>query len=117
MSGKPNKKWLQTRIRKLGSYEAVIAYQRDIGALGGSVRGVKKGFAANPALASEVGSIGGSRSKRQSPNNVKRIVPAFDEACSRWPIHPMPSILEIVATELSLSRQTVVKYLRSAGRI
>lgn len=35
-----------------------------IGALGGSKTGVKKGFAANPALARAAGAVGGAKSKR-----------------------------------------------------
>lgn len=35
-----------------------------IGRKGGLKKGVKKGFAANPALASRVGKIGGENSKR-----------------------------------------------------
>lgn len=45
-------------------YGDVTKKMRDIGATGGKVTGVKKGFAANPELARKAGSIGGSRSKR-----------------------------------------------------
>lgn len=36
-----------------------------IGAKGGSVKGLKKGFAANPELARKAGAKGGSVSKRE----------------------------------------------------
>lgn len=39
-------------------------FYKEIGKKGGSVTGVKKGFAANPQLARLAGSIGGTRSKR-----------------------------------------------------
>jgi general stress protein YciG len=35
-----------------------------IGQKGGTVKGVKKGFAANPALAAKAGQVGGTRSRR-----------------------------------------------------
>ncbi|MDD3481173.1 MAG: KGG domain-containing protein [Patescibacteria group bacterium] len=39
-------------------------FYKKIGAKGGKKTGVKKGFAANPALAREAGKKGGKRSKR-----------------------------------------------------
>jgi uncharacterized protein len=39
-------------------------FYKKIGAKGGKKTGVKKGFAANPALAAEAGKKGGKRSKR-----------------------------------------------------
>lgn len=39
-------------------------FYKKIGAKGGQKTGVKKGFAANPALAAEAGRKGGKRSKR-----------------------------------------------------
>jgi len=39
-------------------------FYKKIGAKGGLKTGVKKGFAANPALAAEAGKKGGKRSKR-----------------------------------------------------
>lgn len=39
-------------------------FYKKIGAVGGKKTGVKKGFAANPALAREAGKKGGRRSKR-----------------------------------------------------
>lgn len=39
-------------------------FYKKIGAKGGKKTGVKKGFAANPALAAEAGKKGGTKSKR-----------------------------------------------------
>lgn len=39
-------------------------FYKRIGKLGGSVRGIKKGFAANPELAKEAGRKGGKISRR-----------------------------------------------------
>jgi uncharacterized protein len=39
-------------------------FYKRIGAIGGSRTGVRKGFAANPALASIAGTIGGTKSRR-----------------------------------------------------
>lgn len=39
-------------------------FYREIGAIGGRVRGVKKGFAAHPEIARWAGSKGGKISKR-----------------------------------------------------
>lgn len=39
-------------------------FYAQIGATGGKVKGVKKGFAANPERARAAGRIGGARSKR-----------------------------------------------------
>jgi len=64
MSGKPNDKWLETMIKKHGSREAVREIMGNIGTKGGSKTGIIKGFAANPELASRVGTIGGLKSRR-----------------------------------------------------
>ena len=57
---------------KIGGMKAKLTNQKQfgedfykkIGSLGGRKTGVKKGFAANPALAKMAGSIGGKKSKR-----------------------------------------------------
>ncbi len=53
-----------------------------IGAKGGRVKGVKKGFAADPARASRAGKIGGSRSTRQralSDERVDEIIRLYEQ--------------------------------------
>ena len=73
MSGKPNKKWLSTMLKKHGSLEAVRANQQALGRKGGSVLGTKSGFASDLVgadgltgrqRAMVVGAKGGSISKR-----------------------------------------------------
>lgn len=44
MTGKPNTKWRETMIKKLGSLEAVQEWQKSIGHRGGT-KCVPKGFA------------------------------------------------------------------------
>lgn len=39
-------------------------FYSEVGKIGGSVKGVKKGFAANPDLAKSAGSLGGKNSRR-----------------------------------------------------
>lgn len=63
MSGKPNKAWLETMIKKHGSREAVREVQQRIGAIGGK-RGNTGGFYGNRELASRAGKIGGRISRR-----------------------------------------------------
>lgn len=43
-------------------------YYKSIGSIGGSVKGVKKGFATNPELARIAGAKGGRISKRRPAN-------------------------------------------------
>lgn len=57
-------KFRETMIRKHGSYEAYLEYQRSISSKGGKVR-VPKGFATNRELAREAGRKGGSASRKQ----------------------------------------------------
>lgn len=58
-----------TMIEKYGSYEAYKEVMRQRGSKGGSVVGVKKGFAANKLLAVEAGRRGGSISRRTGIKN------------------------------------------------
>lgn len=64
MVGKPNDKVFKTMANKLGGEDAARNYYRELGRRGGSVTGVKKGFAANPELARRAGKVGGAISKR-----------------------------------------------------
>lgn len=41
-----------------------VNFFAEIGAKGGQVKGVKKGFAANPERARQAGKVGGARSRR-----------------------------------------------------
>lgn len=66
MSGKPNKAWLETMIKKHGSREAVRVNQQRIGAKGGK-NGTTGGFYANRELARIAGRKGGTISRRK-PN-------------------------------------------------
>lgn len=52
-------KTVETNKKKYGE-----DFYKNIGAKGGSVKGLKKGFAANPELARTAGAKGGSVSKR-----------------------------------------------------
>lgn len=45
-------------------------FYRNIGSRGGSVKGVKKGFAANPEMARRAGALGGRASKRRPVEQV-----------------------------------------------
>ena len=67
MAGKPNTAWRKTMLARFGSEEALIEWQREIGARGGrkSNPDRPKGFAANRELAALAGAIGGRRSKRK----------------------------------------------------
>ena len=71
MAGKPNSAWMQTMIKKHGSIEAVREIQKAIGTKGGKHTSPYKGFGSNPELASKVGKIGGSisRRKKHDPSN------------------------------------------------
>lgn len=64
MAGKPNDKMFKTMANKLGGEEQARNYFKEIGRKGGSVTGVKKGFAANPRLAQIAGGKGGRISRR-----------------------------------------------------
>lgn len=64
MTGRPNKKWMQSMIEIHGSRQAVREYMQEVGAKGGRAR-VTKGFGSNPALARRAGALGGSISKRR----------------------------------------------------
>ena len=65
MSGKPNKKWMETMIKKHGSREAVSEIQKGIGSKGGH-NGHTGGFASNIELARIAGKKGGTISRRKS---------------------------------------------------
>lgn len=64
MAGKPNDKMFKTMVNRFGSEEAARNYFSQLGRKGGSVTGVKKGFAANPQLARIAGGKGGRISRR-----------------------------------------------------
>lgn len=78
MSGKPNDKWLQTRIKNLGSREAVTEKMKEIGGRGGKnaykvnpeTGKALKGFALDRERASRAGKLGGTLSKRGKSNGV-----------------------------------------------
>ena len=63
-----------TRIGGLKTREANLKkdpdFYKKLGRKGGKKTGVMKGFAANPELASRVGTIGGKKSKRGPIKNV-----------------------------------------------
>ena len=68
MAGKPNTKWLETMVAKLGSVEAVREHQRQLGSKGGK-NGTTGGFAwmkANGQLdkVRACGAVGGRISRR-----------------------------------------------------
>lgn len=64
MAGKPNDKMFKTMAQKLGGEDQARNYFREIGRKGGSVSGVKKGFALNRDLAKLAGKKGGTISRR-----------------------------------------------------
>jgi len=51
-------------IAKYGSYEAYLDYMHSLSSKGGKVSGIVKGFAVRPDLASKLGKIGGTISRR-----------------------------------------------------
>lgn len=67
MSGKPNKAWMKTMIKKHGSRQAVKEVMAGIGKKGGSATHPDKGFGSNRELASIAGKKGGEISRR-GPN-------------------------------------------------
>lgn len=69
MSGKPNNKWMQTMIEKLGSREAVSEWMAERGSKGGK-NGHTGGFAADRELAVSAGRKGGTISRRGKSKKV-----------------------------------------------
>lgn len=58
-------KWRDSMIKKYGSEEAYKAFMRSLASKGGKApHKTPRGFAANPETASEMGAIGGAKSKR-----------------------------------------------------
>lgn len=79
MSGKSNTKWLETMIKKHGSYEAVQELQRELGRRGGKLSR-NGGFASNTVgsdgltgkeRAKVAGVIGGQRSRLNRNKTVE----------------------------------------------
>lgn len=62
-------KWRQTMLERYGGEDGVKKMMIENGRRGGKATGIKKGFAANPALASIVGRIGGRKSRRTGVKN------------------------------------------------
>lgn len=69
MPGRPNKRWMETMIAKLGSREAVSADMSARGTKGGH-NGNTGGFAVNRELARIAGAKGG-RNSRRGKNKVQ----------------------------------------------
>lgn len=63
MTGRPNKKWMETMIQKHGSREAVTRAMKELGSRGGA-KSRGGGFSANRELASTAGRKGGLKSRR-----------------------------------------------------
>lgn len=57
-------KWRQTMLERYGGEDGVKKMMIENGRRGGKATGIKKGFAANPALASIAGRKAGKISKR-----------------------------------------------------
>lgn len=62
-------KWRQTMLERYGGEDGVKKMMIENGRRGGKATGIKKGFAANPALASIAGRIGGRKSRRTGVKN------------------------------------------------
>lgn len=63
MSGKPNKAWLKTMVKKHGSREAVAEVMSKLGRQGGKMSS-GGGFQRGSELARKAGKIGGTKSRR-----------------------------------------------------
>ena len=73
-------RWKKTMENKFGSREAVVKEFQRRGRKGGSKGGIRKGFAANPAMAKIAGGKGGRISRRGPGSTVKtKIEPNADK--------------------------------------
>ena len=62
-------KWKKTMSEKFGGEDGIHEKMRLVGSKGGQKKGVKKGFALNPALAKIAGRKGGKNSSRAGVRN------------------------------------------------
>lgn len=60
-------------IKKHGSYEKFIESMREVGRKGGSVLGVKKGFALDNQRAREAGRLGGMNGRGSKKGPRKKV--------------------------------------------
>lgn len=107
-------KWRETMQREYGGAAGVHNMMSIIGSKGGSVTGVKKGFASNPALARIVGRKGGGISKRGARNETWGKLQNMHSELVQWVEEGKSGIWIAKAVELPVS--AVHKYIREEIR-